>query len=643
MPGRRLLYTLLCCLFAGAAVAGPQQPARILILHSFGPDFGDHVAKDLRAELGEQFPGRLELYDEWLVSARFPDDHEDAAFAAYLRTLFAARPLDLVITLDGPAAKFALKYREQLFPHTPKILAAVEERQLVGAALSPTETLVATSVSFPDAVDSILRLLPDTRTVAVVIGNSALERYWVGELRESLGRYSSRVQLLFLNELAFGEVLRRASTLPAHSAIMYMQFSPQVDGIPQDEDRAFAELHTAASAPLFSIDDAYLGQGIVGGPLISESELSERITAVARRLLQGEPAAQVRTAALSMQSLGFDSRELKRWGISESRLPAGSLIRFRAASTWQRYPLEIGAIAVVMALLIGLVAALLGERRRRNRAEIEAHHRLGELAHMNRRAAAGELSASIAHELGQPLGAILRNSEAAELILDSDTPDLTELREILADIRRDDERAAEVIRRLRRLLTSSSTELQELDLNEVAREVFQLVGAQAAARRVGLSIGLSPQALRVSGDRVQLQQVILNLVMNGMDAIVGAGSTTRQVSGNTRVAGEMAEVSISDSGPGIPGADGERIFAPFFTTKESGMGMGLAIARTIIESHGGRIWVDARSGQGAILRFSLPLVRGSQVTVRRPAGTWSSRPAPVAEGSSRADYGARVG
>jgi signal transduction histidine kinase len=262
------------------------------------------------------------------------------------------------------------------------------------------------------------------------------------------------------------------------------------------------------------------------------------------------------------------------------------------------------------------------ERRRRREAEIEAHQRLTELARINRRATVGELSASIAHELNQPLSAILHNVEAAQLMFQSGSPDLAEIRAILADIQSDDERASEVIRRLRRLLAKAPTRPQEFDLNEAVREVFEFLANQAAAGNVALTTLPCPQAPRINGDRVQLQQVIMNLAMNALEAIGSANSPERRISCRTVMSDEATvEVSIEDTGPGIPIDKQRQIFEPFFTTKETGMGMGLSIARTIVESHGGRIWAEDRSGGGAVFRFSLPVVKRKSASPRHDGGS----------------------
>jgi signal transduction histidine kinase len=476
----------------------------------------------------------------------------------------------------------------------------------------------------------------------VVIGNSPIERYWVGQIRDSLEPFKSRVTLTFLNDLPFIDVLKRVATLPAGSAIFYIVLSPDVEGIPQDEDTALAALHAVASAPIFSYSDAYLGKGIVGGPLISSDEQGRETVSVAVRLLSGEHASDIRMPPISLGKPEFDWRELKRWNIRESDLPPGSMILFREPSAWERYRWQIVAVTVVLVLEAALIVTLLHERRRRRIAEMNAHQRMAELAHMNRRAAVGELSASIAHELNQPLSAILHNSEAARSMLHTASPDLSELTDIMTDIERDDRRAGEVIKRVRSLLTKTPSETHDVDLNEMVPEVFEFVAPQAAAYHVALSTSLAPQPLVVSGDWVQLQQVILNLVMNGMEAIRNAASGERKITGRTTlVDGASAEVAIEDSGPGIPPDKAQQIFEPFFTTKDTGMGMGLSIARTIVASHRGRIWAANRREGGAVLRFTLPLAkteRGAVQTAANQADSAVGRsPASGAFGNAQFD------
>jgi signal transduction histidine kinase len=254
-----------------------------------------------------------------------------------------------------------------------------------------------------------------------------------------------------------------------------------------------------------------------------------------------------------------------------------------------------------------LIAVLLRERQRRHHAEVESKTLTSELAHVSRQTTAGELSSSIAHELKQPLGSILTNTETAELILNSSSPDIAELKEILVDIRRDDLRANEVIRRMRGFLKRTPFETKEVDLNDLVRDAFEFLSIQASARNVALYLTESPETLRVRGDPIQLQQVIINLVVNSIDAMADI-PYGRTVIGRTEMnGGASAEISISDSGPGIPQGKLNDIFDPFFTTKEQGMGVGLSISRTIIQAHQGRIWAENQAEGGAVFHLSLPL------------------------------------
>jgi signal transduction histidine kinase len=193
------------------------------------------------------------------------------------------------------------------------------------------------------------------------------------------------------------------------------------------------------------------------------------------------------------------------------------------------------------------------------------------------------------------------------LMLASDNPDLGEIREILADIKRDDQRAGEVIRRVRGFLKRTPFEIRDIDLNEIMSETFKFLSVQASARNVALDLQTAPGALRVRGDAVQLQQVVLNLVVNSMDAM-SAIPYGRRVIGRIKLnGGTSAAISISDSGPGIPPDTLGKVFDPFFTTKDHGMGIGLSIARTIVLAHNGQIWVENQSNGGAAFHFTLPL------------------------------------
>jgi signal transduction histidine kinase len=231
-----------------------------------------------------------------------------------------------------------------------------------------------------------------------------------------------------------------------------------------------------------------------------------------------------------------------------------------------------------------------------------------ELTHIGRVSAMGELTASLAHELNQPLSAILNNAEVAQRFLEAQVPDLVEMREILKDIVADDKRAADVIRRLRALLKKGELEHVLLDLNGVVDEVAQLVRNDVVIRNVPMSLDLAPALPPVRGDRVQLQQVVLNLVLNGLEAMRETNGRAPALVIRTSRAGALSvRVTIEDSGTGIEMHDAERIFQPLYTTKAEGLGMGLAIARTIVDAHGGQLRASNNAGGGATFEFTLPV------------------------------------
>jgi signal transduction histidine kinase len=355
--------------------------------------------------------------------------------------------------------------------------------------------------------------------------------------------------------------------------------------------------------------ETFLSPGGIGGYVLVPSLIGADAARQALQMLDGEQASNTPATATATGGVKpiFNWTQMQRWKVSQSDLPAGSEIRFREPTFWERYRWQSIAIGSVVLLQTVLIALLLHERRKRQDAEVESRHRTSELAHVSRQATAGELSASIAHELKQPLGSILTNTETAELILKSPSPDFAELKEILVDIRRDDLRANEVLRRMRSFLKRTPFETKEVDLNDLAREAFAFLSIQGSSCNVALYLNESPERLRVRGDPIQLQQVIINLVVNSIDAMASIPYGRTVIGRTEKNGGSSAEISISDSGPGIPQEKLNHVFDPFYTTKEQGVGMGLSIARTIIQAHQGRIWAENQAEGGAVFHLSLPL------------------------------------
>jgi signal transduction histidine kinase len=601
-----LLLATLC-----QSQAADPKPKLVVMLHSFGLRFKPWTdyAEAIRSEISRQSKSPVDFHDHSLLTARLNDDTPDSPFVDYLHALYAEKSPDLIVAIGAPAASFVQRYRQRLFPGMPMLFTAVEARRVEYDKLTENDTVAATTHDNLAAFETILRALPRTKTIAIVNGVSPNETFWLGELRRELAPLSGRVELKWYNELSFEDILKDAARLPPHTAIFWHLMNVDAAGVVHEENVALNRLSAVASAPIFSHLDVFFGEAIVGGTMQSVAEGSAAAAAVAVRILDGEKAGDIKTPPTKFAPPKFDWRQMQRWGISESDLPPGSQIYFREPAAWERYSWQIALITIVILLQAGLISALLREHRRRKFSEVQSRQRMAELAHVNRFSTAGELTASIAHEINQPLGSILINAETAQAILKSPSPDVAELNEIVGDIVRDDRRASEVIRRMKSLLKKAPFELKSLDLNDLVRETVEFLSSLAIGRKVELVSRITPDALPILGDRVQLQQVILNLVVNGIDAMRDTPSENRIISIRTSRVEKFAQLSVSDRGPGIPEDKLKEVFEPFFTSKAEGMGMGLSIARTIIEAHHGLLLAKNRDHGGATFRIKLPITK----------------------------------
>jgi signal transduction histidine kinase len=376
-------------------------------------------------------------------------------------------------------------------------------------------------------------------------------------------------------------------------------------GVMHDEGIALSRLHAVANAPLFSYTDAFFGGEIVGGPHVPVLEHGRQVAEVAIRILDGESPSDIKVPPVGFAKPKFDWREMQRWGISEASLPPGSTVYFRELTAWERYWSVILLTLAALLLQAGLIGWLIYEHHRRHLAEVQSRSAMANLTYMNRLETAAQLSASLSHEVNQPLTGIVTRASAALNWLRRETPDLEKAGAALQSIVEAAQRASGVVSSVRSMFKKESGERTRIDLNDTILTVLEIVRVDMQTSGVSLQLNLQDGLPAAKGDKVQLQQVFLNLVMNAAEAMRFEQVRELRIQTEKSKPG-LVQVLVGDTGPGIADSNLDQIFKPLFTTKSRGMGMGLAICRTIIESHGGRIWVSPEPFHGAMFHIELP-------------------------------------
>jgi signal transduction histidine kinase len=597
----------------GPVAAEPEQRS-VLVLDqsSAGLPFNTAVASTIRSTMNAGSKSPISFFSEHLDANRFFGPEYENDFVQFLKAKYRERHIDTVIVFGVSALDFIARRREQLWPSVPVVFAAIDEVTMSRRTLPNNVTGATMQLALQDMVKVARIVMPNLKAVAIV-GDPLERQTFYRHFADEIPAVAAQVEIVNLMDLPLAELAKRLAVLPDNTAVLYTGIYFTSDGVSYVPAELTSQIAQWANRPVVVTASSYLNKGAIGGYIVQSTPIGQQAGRMALRILAGESASDIPVAKVPSQ-LVFEWPALQRWKISESHLPSGSQILFREPTVWERYSWQLAFVFVVLLIQAGLIAVLLGEHRRRQLAEVQSRQRMAELARVMRFSTAGELTASIAHEINQPLGSILANAESAEAILKSQSPDIAalpdivELKDIVKDILKDDLRATEVIRRMRSLLKKTPFELKNVDLNDLVGETLGVLSSLAVGRKVELTTVISADALPILGDPIQLQQVILNLVVNGIDAMKDVYTENRIISIRTSRVEKFAELSVSDLGTGIPEDKLKEVFEPFFTSKAEGMGMGLSIARTIVEAHKGQISAKNRDHGGATVRIRLPLI-----------------------------------
>jgi len=600
------------------------RPTRVLVVYQQQAETRPMVAfaEQLRATIGKELGSTVEFYQEALDFDRFTGLEQSSPLTNYLADKYRQFGIDVVVPVGGRALKFVVDQLGRGLPNVPIVFALCAMPQTDPDAQPANVTgRISPASRFAPTLEMARRLQPDAKHIVVVGGAGAADSTSVAAVMREAQSLGDSLEPTVLQGMPLDELVPRLRRISPRSIVVFANYRLDGRGHAFEPLDVVGSIARAAPAPMYAQLASYVGEGVVGGSVLRFDDEAVRTGRLVVRVLRRRAGERMPPVELIANTFVADWRELRRWGLSESRLPPGTELLFREPTVWQRYRMVVLLTLGIIGAESILIGSLLAERRRRKRAQLvaeEQQRRVDEtrrqVAHMGRVALVGELAATMSHDLRQPLAAIRMNAEAgakivggASGLLGDEERELCE--EIFGDIVADNVLASDIITRVRALVRREELPPQLVDLNEICRTAARILQYEIVGRQVEIIFALDPRQPAVTGDPVQLQQVVLNLVVNALDA--AAASTTPRVTIRTAVRGEEVDVAVRDNGPGLTADVQQHLFESFFTTKPQGLGLGLPIVHSIVERHHGRVRAENAEEGGAIFRVMMPGTRSA--------------------------------
>ncbi|VVE35122.1 Sensor histidine kinase TmoS [Pandoraea iniqua] len=614
---RKLRAAITLAVIASYGLVAPDascaEPPKVVLLTGSDPMQAATLMQTqaIRAVLNDALPLGAETFLDSVDGHRFSAALLTPELFALLRKKYEGQHIDLVIAIGNYAAEFARAHHDAIWPDTPVLVTSVPDAWLkMSGAFPSTFVVIPYRIEIDKTLAIAQRLQPDATRLIVIGGSATLDQHFSDEIVDAAQASDKRWGSIERWEgLPVPELQSRLAKLDKRdSAVLYGTQYLDRDGRRYFPFEVVNKIANDAPVPIYGWYANYLIQGAAAGAVQDLEENGHMTGTIAARMLSGGTPwhPDVTGRALPARCMA-NVAVLKRLGISERSLGRDCKWLNAPLPPYREYWKEIAIILFVIGAQAFTIFAMLRQRRERRAAEREAATRRADLTRASRIATVGELSASIAHEVGQPLGAILSNVDAADLMMQSAGHSDTELQEILSDVRRDALRANDVVVRLRTLLQKQAITFTPVAFDAVLERATALVRPEARRRGIVLRTVFGAQDADVLADQVQLQQVLLNLSINAMDAMENAEQEDRELAISTRIADDGVELVVADRGLGIAEETVDQLFEAFYTTKERGTGLGLSIVRSIADAHRGSVFARSRTGKGTEFILWLPL------------------------------------
>jgi len=601
-----------------ASVASAQDtPKKVLVLYWESKDFVGNISfdKGLQAGLFADPSSKVELFSEYLDTTRFPGDKQSELLHDYLREKYANQKIDVVIATPDPALNFLLKYRTDLFADTPIVFVAVERPSPQVLTSGPGLTGIIRANTHRRTLDLALKLHPETKEVFVISGTPEHDKRFETNSREELAGYEKRVRITYLTDLPLNELLNRVKALPQNSLILYVWYRSALETEKSLQTfEVLEKIRQVAAVPIYGMGSRNVGNGIIGGYVQDSERNGLEAAELVRRVLNNTRAQDIPVDSASSVPM-FDWRELKRWGISESSLPSGSVVRFKEYTLWEQYRWRVLGVAFLLLIQTAIITALLLERRRRRRAKEALDQLNAELeVRIDDRTAALHAKSreleSFAYSVAHDLKAPLRGIDGYSRLL------LQDYSEILQDdgctmLQTIQNSTDEMTQLIDDLLAYSRLERRELktdaiELAPVVRALVEEKKREWPERPIDFVVDVNGAV--VLADASGLAQALRNYLDNAIK-FTGKVPAPRIEVGSEEGA-EKCVLWVRDNGIGFDMEHHEEIFDIFqrlnVTNDYPGTGIGLAIVRKAVERMGGRAWAEGKPGGGATFYLEIP-------------------------------------
>jgi signal transduction histidine kinase len=557
---------------------------------------------------------RSNVIYEYFDIYRFNDSQNIETLVKLYNEKYQTAKIDLLITVGPGLHPLLEKYNLEMLKTTPTINIDFSNISMSSdPQIAQNEINISIVVQVEKSLQSAIDLFPEYKDIYVFSGNTSNDKYFLKLFRQAEPVFSSTHRFQYFNDISFDSTLLVAAKVPANSIVFVPSYMSDTESTLYNTPEALSLIGDVCKAPLFPVFDSFvLSRGGVGGNVLALFNIGEETGRIAKEIIGGGDLRKIEVNKSNFYQHVYNWTELKNRGLlNSSVIPENSRFYNREFSFFKLYSWQISILMFFLISQTLLILYLIRLNKRQKdivKQKIETENIYRELIREDRLMRMVELTASLSHELSQPLTSILYNAQAGLRFLKSGKLDEKQTEEIFENIVEDDKRAGNLISSVKNLMKLETREPEKLNLNALIQDTLLIFNSEAKRNNIEININLEKNPVFIFGDKIQLQQVLLNFLFNGAIAMEKNEEKNRILKIFQRVKNNIVTVSVRDCGSGIDESIKENIFKPFVTNRENGFGIGLAVSRSIIEKHNGKIWANNISEGGAEFSFSLQIV-----------------------------------